>query len=139
MNTIIGKRIKEQREKIGMTQQELADRVGYAAKSSISLVESGRVQPPFDKILEIAQCLNCEPSYLLGATDDLPEAGQKWRRLFDDYAKDLNSDAPKTMILSQQAAEVIRLMNNLPENEQWKLVGRIEAYIEQYRHKGDSV
>lgn len=140
MNNIIGNRIKTRREEIGMTQQELAERVGYAAKSSISLIESGRAQPPFDKILEIAQCLKCEPSYLLGASDDFSEPVQKWRRLFDDYAKNSNSDGPKTMVLSQPAAEVIMLMHDLPENEQWKMVGRIEAYVEnlrKYVNKGE--
>ena len=35
----IGERIKERREALGMTQQELADRLGYKSRSTINKIE----------------------------------------------------------------------------------------------------
>ena len=37
----IGKRIKYFREKKGLTQQELADKMGYKSKSTIGKIETG--------------------------------------------------------------------------------------------------
>lgn len=37
------KRIKQERERIGLSQQELADKVGYTSKTSIAKIEAGKV------------------------------------------------------------------------------------------------
>ena len=37
----IGKRIKARREELGMTQAELAKRLGYKSKTTIAKIESG--------------------------------------------------------------------------------------------------
>ena len=141
MDTLIGNRIKKRREELGMTQQELADRVGYAAKSSISLIESGRVQPPFDKVISIAQVLSCEPSELLGTTNEMLDRAARWESLFREYLEPDDDDGvvivEPSCHISEAAAEILMLMEDLPEREQWKLVGRIEAYVENYLKRGE--
>ena len=37
----IGKRIKARREELGMTQEELAARLGYKSKTTIAKIENG--------------------------------------------------------------------------------------------------
>lgn len=62
----IGDRIKVRREELGMTQGELAQKVGYTSHSSIAKVESGTIDLPQSKIEAIAKALQTSPAYLLG-------------------------------------------------------------------------
>ena len=50
----IGKRIKEKCESLGMTQEELAQRLGYKNKSSIAKIETGTNDIVQSKVVEFA-------------------------------------------------------------------------------------
>lgn len=65
----IGKRIKERREELGMTQDELAQKVGYKSRSSINKIENGGNDLPQGKIVAFAKALDTTPSYLMGWID----------------------------------------------------------------------
>ncbi len=62
----VGKRIKQRREEIGMTQAELARKVGttYQAISKYENDIIGTI--PTKKLKIIAEALDCSPVYLLG-------------------------------------------------------------------------
>ena len=60
-----GKRIKERRLFLKMTQDELAQKSGYTSRSSINKIELGLVDPPQSKIIALAQSLGVSPTYLL--------------------------------------------------------------------------
>lgn len=66
----IGQRIKCRRETIGMSQQELADRVGYKSRSSINKIEMGKNDIVQSTIRKIADALDCTPAYLMGWDED---------------------------------------------------------------------
>lgn len=62
--------IKERRLALGMTQQQLADSVGYdSGKSMIAKIEAGRVDLTQSKICEFATALKTTPSDLMGDVD----------------------------------------------------------------------
>lgn len=65
-NIGIGKRIKERRLELGLTQTELAQRLGYNSKVSVCKVESGYDNLTSDRIAKFAQALNCDPGDLMG-------------------------------------------------------------------------
>ena len=65
----IGDRIKERRTQIKMSQDELAERLHYSSKSSISRIELNKQNLTQDKIVEIAKVIRTTPSYLMGCTD----------------------------------------------------------------------
>ena len=65
----IGQRIKQRREQLGLTQDELAHKVGYASRSSINKIELSR-DLPLRKVSKMASALDTSPSYLMGWTDD---------------------------------------------------------------------
>lgn len=67
----IGLRIKSRREELGMSQQELATRVGYKSRSSINKIELGKNDIPQSAIQKIAQALNCTPGFLMGWSPDV--------------------------------------------------------------------
>lgn len=66
----IGDRIKARREALGMTQEELADLLGYRGKSSVSKLESGQGDPGQSKVLAFARTLKTTPAYLMGWVED---------------------------------------------------------------------
>ena len=58
MKKEIGEKIKEKREKLNLSQEQLADKLGYKSKTSIHKVEQGMTDLPQSKIIEFAKALN---------------------------------------------------------------------------------
>ena len=65
----IGERIKARREELGLTQQELAEKLGYKSKSSINKIELNIQNLTQSKIKSIAIALETTPSYIMGWND----------------------------------------------------------------------
>lgn len=62
----IGKRIRTRREELGMTQEELALKLGYKSKTTIAKIENGTNDIVQSKVIEFAQVLETTPAYLMG-------------------------------------------------------------------------
>lgn len=58
--------IKRIRKQCGLSQEQLAQMVGYADKSMICKIEQGEVDLPYSKILALADALQASPSELMG-------------------------------------------------------------------------
>ena len=57
--------IRERREELGMTQTELAKKVGLTP-NMICKLESGAVKPSVDSLIKLAQVLDCTMDRLAG-------------------------------------------------------------------------
>ncbi len=68
----MGRRIKAAREAIGLTQDDLAEKLNIKNRATISSYESGRALPPSDILRELADILMVSADYLLGR--DKPQA-----------------------------------------------------------------
>lgn len=81
----IGDRIKERRIELGITQEELAKKMGYKSRSSINKIELGINDIPQSKIVKFAQILRVSPGYLM-------EWEQKKKKvtIIDDEQKEEN-------------------------------------------------
>ena len=66
----LGNRIRRLREKNGLSQEELAHRLGYTSKSTITKIEKGVNDIPQNKIVRFAECLNTTPAALMGWVDE---------------------------------------------------------------------
>lgn len=62
----VGKRIKDKRESLNLTQDELAKKLGYKSKSTINKIEKGINDVSQSKLMEFAKVLKTTPSYLMG-------------------------------------------------------------------------
>lgn len=69
-NMTMGDRIKNRRTELGMTQQELAVKMGFKTRSHISLLEQGDRNIPISKIKNLANALEVSPEYLMGWEDN---------------------------------------------------------------------
>ena len=61
-------RIKFLREEVGMTQQELADKLN-GAKSTVAMYEKGDRKPSLEILVKLSEIFNCSIDYILCKTD----------------------------------------------------------------------
>lgn len=66
----VGQRIREKRESLNMSQEELALKLGYKSRSSINKIEIDGRSVPQNKIKDIAQALETTPGYIMGWEDE---------------------------------------------------------------------
>lgn len=81
---MFGKRLRSVREQRGLSQQQLADRVG-TARVTITMYEAGEREPNFEMLSKLAEVLEVSTDYLLGRTDDprppeTPQSVPWWER-----------------------------------------------------------
>ena len=68
-DTDLSSRIRQRREQLGLSQEELAARMGYRSKSSITKLERGINDLPRAKLEELAAALDTTPAWLMGLVD----------------------------------------------------------------------
>lgn len=73
----IYERIRSLREKLGMTQQDLADKTGYKTSSAINKIELGLRDLNQHKIIAFAEALHVTPAFLLNGDEDMPREAIK--------------------------------------------------------------
>jgi repressor LexA len=73
----IGERVKQLRQQKGMTQEELASRLGYKSRSTIQKIESGQRDVPRKMIAQLSIVLNVSPLDLLGENEKSPSLKTK--------------------------------------------------------------
>lgn len=61
-----GNRVKERRQALNMTQEELAYKMGFKAKQSISMIERGERSIDHSQLKELSIHLRCSIDYLMG-------------------------------------------------------------------------
>lgn len=66
----IGEMIRQRRLELGMTQEELAEKMGYKHKSAINKIELGINDVSQKKIIKFAEVLGTTASYLMGWTSN---------------------------------------------------------------------
>lgn len=69
----IGERIRQKRLEAGLSQSELAIRIGCTAKSSISKLEKQGNNITTDRIRRVAAALGCSEADLMGWNDNKTE------------------------------------------------------------------
>ena len=87
----IGKNIKQMREKLGMEQQELAEKLNISNKT-ISSWECGRTEPKMGKIEELCQVFGCEKTVLIDG-----EVNNSLEKRVLEYAKRLGTLSDKQL------------------------------------------
>lgn len=66
MNKSIHDRIRERRIELGLSQDQLAAKMGYKSRSSINKIESGQTDIARNKLVQLAEALLTTPAYLMG-------------------------------------------------------------------------
>lgn len=108
----VGQNIAEARKHAGMTQEELASRVGYKTKSAINKIEMGIRDLPQKKIAAFAAALGVTPGHLMGwdkkPADELQSMGALAAQVLMD--QDAMEMAQDYMTLSQADRAAVRAL-----------------------------
>ncbi len=93
----IGDRIAERRKALGLTQDELALKMGYKSKAAISKIETNVNDITQSTVVKFAEVLDTSINYLMGWDDEKPapkteneldeEFIRLWRRLTPEQAE----------------------------------------------------
>lgn len=116
----MGDRIKTRRLELGLTQQELAEKLGIKSRSYISLLEKGDRNLPTSMIRKLVSALDTTPSYLLGWNEEEIKANQEWLNRYmqatvDTYRRVFSSEP--TPLLPEEALKRIMEYTDLLEDE----------------------
>ena len=103
----IGDRVRFLRKEKGMTQQELAERLGYNHKSSVAHIENNERDIPRSMVVTLANILETTPAYLMGWTEE--------------------KNAPENDLRS----DIIAKINQLSDSQLDRLLGYLEALSEE--------
>ncbi len=90
MGTQLGDKIKGLRKKAGMTQSELAKRLGISG-SAVGMYEQGRREPDNKTLLKLCSVFGITTDYLLGNTEPAEAGGREVSDVFDEFTRMLSS------------------------------------------------
>ena len=107
----IGSKIKKRREELGMSQEELAIKVGYKSRSTINKIEKGINDITQTKIVEFAKALDTTPSYLMGWSDLEFEVENRPDALIENYEDNAR------YILEHEDKELLKVYKDLISDE----------------------
>ena len=87
----IGERIRDRRELLGLSQEDLARMIGYTSRSSINKIETGAQQLRQSKIKAVADALDTTVNYILGI-DTKADSQKDYLDNYMDQIKDIISE-----------------------------------------------
>ena len=80
----IGSRIRNRREELGLSQDELGKRLGYTSRSSINKIELDQRNLRQSKIKAIAEALETTPAYIMGWDEPDQKLDKETLKFFDN-------------------------------------------------------
>jgi transcriptional regulator with XRE-family HTH domain len=105
----VGDNIFNRRKELGLTQEELAKRMGYKSKSTINKIELGINDIPQGKIVKFAEVLFTTPAYLMGWEEE--------------------DNSPAELELTEGEEMLLNLFRKIPEDKQQLVLQMIRAAL----------
>lgn len=100
----IGNRIKNLRIKAGLTQHELAEKLGGISASTVGMYEQGRRTPDMEKIILLGKIFSVSTDCLLGVSDESTEAMDLFDELRDKVSNN-NRLTVNGLAMSEESRE----------------------------------
>ena len=88
---MIGDKIKQRRLELGMTQEELAHKIGCKSKSAINKIEKNINDVNQSKLIKLADALDCSPTFFI---EDI-SVGSFQSEIIQAYADKLSKLSPE--------------------------------------------
>ena len=110
----IGERIKQRRKELGLSQEELAVKLGYKSRSSINKIELNWRNLTQSKIKEIADALDTTPAWIMG-----------WG------TKDVVNDAEllADLAVDSEMLSYIRKLRSMTDSQRGRVFGYIDSLL----------
>lgn len=111
----VGERIRKQRELLGISQTELAEKIKVSKQTLYKYEKNIITNIPSDKIEEISKILDVSEVYLMG-WKTIPEEMDIWNKIRED--KEMVKALDKYLTLSEEKKKhVINTINMLGEEK----------------------
>lgn len=104
----VGKRVRHRRWLVGMTQQQLAEKVGIKFQQ-IQKYETGANRVSASRLWDISEALDVPVSFFFEGIDDSQAAG------------DADTAVPADLLGDKEALDLIRSYYAIPENQRRRL------------------
>lgn len=134
-----GQIIKMLREERGMTQEQLAELMGYSHKSSINKIEMGKSDLPQSKILAFAKVFGVSPCEIIGYTPQpaTEEQIKEWDERLNAHQKlqaEVQVIEAVQKLFGKESVKMLHLFNELNKTGKTKAVETLEdlTAIEKY-------
>ena len=139
----IGDRIKQRREELNMSQDELSKKLGYESRSTINKIEKGTRNLTQAQIKPLADALETTPCFIMGWEEATKEDLEKWEKTYNQGGKlkeevDLIEEIQKKH--GKQAAEAAILYSQLDKEDQAEIRGEMRGMLktDKYSVKKES-
>lgn len=112
----IGKNIMFRRKELGLTQTELATKMGYKSKSTINKIENGTNDIPQSKVVKFAEALGTTPAALMG-----------WEKIQEK--NDTLADIVVRMRTDEDFLSVVEVLNGLDAEKLASVKQMLSAFM----------
>lgn len=115
----VGDRIRKQRELLGISQTELAEKVKISKQTLYKYETNIVTNIPSDKLEYISQILGVSPAYLMGWDDNLTKA---------------NADLVLSVLSDQNLIDHVQRLNKLKKEHQQTIFDNIDYWYDKEGH-----
>ncbi len=112
----IGRRIKHERERQGLTQDELARKMGYKNRSVVSTMEAA-TDLSLKKVKKVAAALNVDPGYLMGYQPKNSEIKFPFEDDFGKIVEKLIAESYVKQVFSDIEISIIKRYRELNDDQ----------------------
>lgn len=124
-------RIKQLRQEQGMSQEDLAKKVGYKGRSMIARIESGQVDISQSKVKAFAAALCTTIDYLMDGTDGKTEGHVNLSSFHPDIIEMIEKRIEDSK--SAPEKEILSLFNTMTDTDKDKLVDYARYIVDSYK------
>lgn len=138
-----GERVKDRRIAARLSQEYVAEVMGYKTRSSIQKIEVGKADIPQSKIYQLAQVLKTTPAYLMGLTNNPSDFETRQEEFIESplpYTEDgvvdkyqLRRDYIDLMISDPKVFKLIQDLGNMTLAHRDVIYDLASAYVEADR------
>lgn len=118
----IGNKIRKKREELGMTQDELAKKLGYKSRSSVNKVENSR-EIPMKKVKLYANALDLSVPFLMGWEK---EVSFDKLEIDNSYSSEEEALDENLVNMKKRMKEYALKLANLPKEKQEHIMSLID-------------
>jgi transcriptional regulator with XRE-family HTH domain len=125
IDTHVGARIRERREQIGLSQEQLADLIGVSTPT-VARYENGSMRVGVARLVAVSRVLNTTITYFFESMPELPPAAGA--RGLGESAEVPEVDT-KNQVISKETVEIVRLCARLDAAHRRQLLALVRAWV----------
>lgn len=102
----IGEKIRNRRMELGMSQDELADKMGYKSRSTIAKIEKGVNDVVQSNIVKFAEVLNTSIAFLMGWEEDIEKNPVETAESFADLLVKISGESKDIIVMLEEYGQL---------------------------------